>query len=75
MDADRFHRDDGPAGGHLRAVGGRGAQGFVVGLEGADAVLLEQVADVAEDVEEAGDGGAGIAGEEVDAAFDFEGSL
>ena len=72
MDADAFHGGDGAAGGHLRAVDGGGREGFVVGLEGADAVVQQEVADVAEGVEEAGDGGAGIAGIEADAAFGFE---
>jgi hypothetical protein len=51
-----LHGRDAAAGGHLRAVEGGDAQGLVVGLEGADAVLFEQGGEVAADVEEAGDG-------------------
>ena len=72
MDADVFHGRHGTEGHHLRAVDRGGGEGFVVGLKGADALLLEQVLDVAHGVEESGDGRAGIAGHQVDAAFDFK---
>ena len=38
-------------------------------------MLLEQLADVAEDVEEAGHRRTGIAGEQVNAPLDFQGPL
>ncbi len=73
VDADGFHRGDAAARGHLRAVERCDAEGFVIGLEGADAVLFEQGCEVAEDVEESGDGGTGVAGQKVDSALAFEG--
>ena len=73
--ADALHCRNGAAGRHLRAVDGRDAERLVVRLERADAVVLEQVLDVAQGVEEAGDGRAGIAGQEVDAAVGLEGAF
>ncbi len=72
MHADALHHAHRPARRHLRAIDGRGGQRFVIRLKSADAVLVDEVFDVAEDVEKSGDGRAGIAGEEVNAAFDFE---
>ena len=50
-------------------------QSFVVGLKRPDAFGFEEVSDVAQDVEESRDGGAGIAGEKMDAALGFEGAF
>ena len=62
-------------GGHLAAVDGGHAERFVVGLEGADALGFQQVADIAHDVEETGHGRTGIAGQQMDTALGFEGAF
>ncbi len=73
--ADDLERHDAAAAGHLAAVQGRGAQGLVVGLERPDALGLEQVGQVAHQVEEAGHGRARVAGQQVDAAVGLEGAF
>ena len=56
----------------MRALEGGDAQGFIVGLESANAMFFEQGGKVAADIEESCDGRAGVTGEEVYASLGFE---
>src|SRR6185437_15882075 len=75
MHADALHDADRPAGGHLRAIDGGNTERFVISLKCANALLGEDIFDVAENVEKAGDRGTGISGEEMNAALGFERAL
>ena len=72
VQADAFHRAGGAQRQHLAAVEGGRAQGFVIRLHGAHAVLFEQRADVAQAIEKGGNRRAGVAGVQVDATGRFE---
>ena len=75
VQADGLETGDRAAADHLGAVDHGDGEGLVVGEVGHDAFFVEQGGEGFEGVEEAGDGGAGVAGEQVDAAFDFQGAL
>ncbi len=69
MRADAFERDDGPARHHLTAVDGRDAQRFIVGLESANPLGLEQIGDVPHAVEKSRHRRAGIPRQQMHAPF------
>ncbi len=75
MDADGLHADQAPQPRHLRAVEHGRGQGLVVVDDRADAFFVQKFVDLPHGVEEAGDGAAGIAAQEVYAALDLQGAL
>ena len=72
MQTHTLHHHCGSTRQHLRTVCRRSAERFVVGLKGTNALFQNQLAEIAQDVEEPGDGGTGITGHQMDAAFNFK---
>jgi hypothetical protein len=70
-----FECDKRPARRHLASVHRRHTQRFVVGLEGADALGFQEISDIPHDVEETGDRGTGISGQEMNTALGLERSF